>query len=169
MTVIFENECGQDLDFPVQEQLELLVRAVADYVRCPYELEVSVTLTDRKEIHRMNRTFRKVDRPTDVLSFPMMEYDAPADFEGEAFQESLTVSPETGELLLGDILLCGPVIREQAEEYGHSERREFCFLVVHSMLHLFGYDHMEEEERQVMEASQRDIMEALGIGRDNRA
>lgn len=165
MTVLFENECGMAFDFSMEKQLALLIQAVADYVSCPYEPEVSVTLVDKEEIHRINQQFRQVDRPTDVLSFPMMEYDAPADFAGSAFEESLTVSPETGELVLGDIMLCAPVICEQAEEYGHSQLREFSFLVVHSMLHLFGYDHMEDKERKEMESAQREIMQILKIER----
>ena len=165
MTILFENECGMSFDFSMDRQLELLVRTVTDYVHCPYETEVSVTLADKDEIHRVNKEFRQVDRPTDVLSFPMMEYDSPADFCGNSFQNSLTVSPETDELILGDIMLCAPVICEQAEEYGHSILREFSFLVVHSQLHLFGYDHMEEEERNEMEQVQREIMKILNIER----
>lgn len=165
MTVYFENECGAEFSFPVEEQLNKLIRYSADFEKCPYELEVSVTLTGREQIHKMNREFRQVDRPTDVLSFPMMEYDAPADFEGNAFQSTMTVSPDSGEVLLGDIVLCADVIKEQAKEYGHSELREFSFLVVHSMLHLFGYDHMEEAERLEMEDRQRRIMQELEINR----
>ncbi|MCH5265281.1 MAG: rRNA maturation RNase YbeY [Lachnospiraceae bacterium] len=165
MTVYYENESGITFDFPVQEQLEALVACVAETVGCPEEVEVNTTVVEKKEIHRMNREFRQVDRPTDVLSFPMMEYDAPADFAGEAFQSTKTVSPESGELLLGDIVLCADVVCSQAEEYGHSIRREFSFLVVHSMLHLFGYDHMEEGERLAMETLQRQIMEKVKINR----
>ena len=96
----------------------------------------------------------------------MMEYDTPGGFEGQAFENSMTISPESEELVLGDIVLCSDVIAEQAEEYGHSELREYSFLIVHSMLHLFGYDHMEEEERKQMEAKQREIMEQMGIPRE---
>jgi probable rRNA maturation factor len=165
MTVLFENECGMTFDFPMQEQLELLVQTVTDFTGCPYETEVSVVLVDKDEIHRANREFRQVDRPTDVLSFPMMEYDSPAAFDGAAFLESAVVSPESNELVLGDIMLCAPVVCEQAKEYGHSEIREFSFLVVHSLLHLFGYDHMEEAERKEMEDAQRKIMDMLKIVR----
>ncbi len=165
MTVLYENEWGGEFGFPVDKQLEKLISCVTDYVGCPYEPEVSVTLVSKEEIHRLNREFRQVDRPTDVLSFPMMEYDSPGDFEGDAFLATIAVSPETEELVLGDIVLCGDVIREQAKEYGHSDEREFSFLVVHSMLHLFGYDHIEEDERAAMEQAQRDIMEKLGIKR----
>lgn len=165
MTIYVENEGGYEYSFSIEEQLDKLTAFVTDYVGCPYEPEISVTLVSKEEIHRLNKEFRQVDRQTDVLSFPMMEYDKPADFSGRAFKESLTLSPETGEIVLGDLVLCSDVVREQAEEYGHSELREFSFLVVHSLLHLFGYDHMEEEERMEMEQMQRDIMNELQIMR----
>lgn len=166
MTVLLENETGADFGFPLLPQLETCIRHVAEYVECPYELQVSVTVTDRDSIHRMNREFRGVDRPTDVLSFPMMEYDTPGDFESDVFCSGLFLIPETQELMLGDIVLCGEVVKEQAQEYGHSVKRECSFLVVHSMLHLFGFDHMEEQERAVMEQHQRAIMELLKISRN---
>lgn len=166
MTVFFENESSITFDFPEEEHLAKLVRTVCDYVHCPYEVEISVTLVDKDKIQQVNSEFRGIDRPTDVLSFPMMEYDSPADFSGESFCTSITLSPESEELVLGDILLCAPVVCEQATEYGHSRLREFSFLVVHSLLHLFGYDHIEEEERRVMESAQREIMEILQISRN---
>ena len=95
----------------------------------------------------------------------MAEYDKPADFDGPAFCGSHTVDPDTNELVLGDMMLCSEVIKEQAKEYGHSEMREFSFLVVHSMLHLFGYDHILDRDRMEMEEEQRTIMNALGIRR----
>lgn len=165
MTVFFENESSLSFDFPEEEYLAKLIRAVCDYVHCPYEVEVSVTLVDRDRIRQVNHEFREIDRPTDVLSFPMMEYNSPADFTGEAFCTSISLSPESEELILGDILLCAPVVCEQAAEYGHSRLREFSFLVVHSLLHLFGYDHMEEGEREVMESAQREIMNMVQINR----
>ena len=119
-------------------------------------------LTTDEEIHAMNREFRQIDAPTDVLSFPMLEYEAPGDFSGFEYQEA-SFHPESGELLLGDIVISKDKVLKQAEEYGHSPKREFAFLIAHSMLHLFGYDHMEEGERLVMEQKQRDILEHVGI------
>ena len=165
MTVLYEKECESEFDFQEEELLEKIIPYVLKEEKCPFEAEVSVTLVDKEEIHRLNREFRQVDKPTDVLSFPMMEYDAPADFEGALFCETQTFSPDSEELVLGDIVLCADVIKEQAREYGHSERREFAFLTVHSMLHLLGYDHMEEEERVQMEERQRIIMNGLNINR----
>lgn len=165
MTVYFEDEAGLSFGFDIEEQLDKVISFMRDYVECPYDTEVSVTMVDRLSIQEMNAQFREMDKPTDVLSFPMMEYDGPLDFEGKAFKDSVSLSPDTGELILGDIVLCSEVIKEQAAEYGHSELREFSFLVVHSMLHLFGYDHIEEEDRIKMEKEQKTIMGLLGISR----
>ena len=166
MTIYLEDMGEVNFPFEPEEQIEKLAAFVTDFVKCPYEPEISVTLVTKEEIHELNRTHRNVDRPTDVLSFPMMEYDAPADFSGEKFCKTLTVSPESEEMMLGDIVLCSEVVCEQAEEYGHSLLREFSFLVVHSLLHLFGYDHMEEDEAKVMEAKQEQVLASLGITRD---
>ena len=165
MTIYFENESSQSFPFDLKEQAENVISFVCDHEKCPYEVEVSVTMVEKETIRQMNATHREVDRVTDVLSFPMMEYDAPGRFEGQAFENSITISPESEELVLGDIVLCSEVIQEQAKEFGHSQLREFSFLIVHSMLHLFGYDHMEEEEREQMETLQREIMDQMGISR----
>ncbi len=100
MTIYLEDEGGYRFDFSVRGQLDKLAAYVGKRVSCPFETEVSVTLVEKEEIYRLNKEFRNVDRPTDVLSFPMMEYDEPADFTGPLFQQSLTLSPETGELVL---------------------------------------------------------------------
>lgn len=165
MTILLENEENASFGFPIQEQLELLTEYVLDHEKFPYEAEVSVSIVSKEEIHEINKKFRQVDRPTDVLSFPMLEFEYPGDFSSETFENSLTTSFESQELLLGDIVLCTDIIKRQAKEYGHSEKREFSFLVVHSLLHLLGYDHMEEEERVQMEEHQREIMSGLKIGR----
>lgn len=165
MTIYFENESSQSFPFDLKEQAENVISFVCDHEKCPYEVEVSVTMVEKETIRQMNATHREVDRVTDVLSFPMMEYDVPGCFEGQAFENSITISPESEELVLGDIVLCSEVIQEQAKEFGHSQLREFSFLIVHSMLHLFGYDHMEEEEREQMEKLQREIMDQMGISR----
>ena len=94
----------------------------------------------------------------------MLEYETPGDFSG--FEDMPDYfDPESGELLLGDIVISLDRVKAQAEEYGHSVRREYAFLIAHSMLHLFGFDHMEEDERTVMEQKQRDIMEKIQIMR----
>ena len=125
--------------------------------------EVNVLLTNNEEIHKINKEYRGIDRPTDVLSFPMVDYDKPANFDPLEDASEDYFNFETGELVLGDIIISVDKVYEQAESYGHSLERELGFLVAHSMLHLFGYDHMEEEEREQMEARQREILNGLSI------
>ena len=159
MSVVIENEVDAVFDFDYKELIEKVTEACLDYVDCPFEVMLEVTLTDNEEIHRINQEFRKIDRPTDVLSFPMIEYERPGDFtflESEDYTEVTAgyFDLDSGELTLGDIVISVDKVREQAKEYGHSEQRELAFLVAHSMFHLFGYDHMEEEERKEMEKMQ---------------
>ena len=163
MTINIDKEVELNFDFPEEEYVEKVILAAMDFVDCPYEAEVNVLFTDNEGIHEMNREYREIDRPTDVLSFPMVEYETPGEFEHLEEEQGDCFHPETGELLLGDIVLSYDKIKEQAREYGHSELRELCFLVAHSMLHLFGYDHMEDEERMQMEQMQRDILSGLNI------
>lgn len=163
MTINIDKEVTVAFDFPEEEYVEKVILAAMDYVDCPYEAEVNVLFTDNAGIHEMNRKYREIDRPTDVLSFPMVEYEEPGNFDTLEETQDDCFHPETGELLLGDIVLSYDKIKEQAKEYGHSELRELCFLVAHSMLHLFGYDHMEEEERAQMEHMQREILSGLNI------
>ena len=119
-----------------------------------------------EEIHEANKEFRGIDRPTDVLSFPMVDYDFPSDFSYVEENQESYINPETDELLLGDIMISVDKVYEQADEYGHSRKREFAFLIAHSMLHLLGYDHIDEAERKVMEVKQEAILDALGITRN---
>ncbi len=164
MTLYIEEEGSVVLPFDVKETAELIVKTALDCEECPYEAEVNLLLTDDEAIHEMNREHRHIDRATDVLSFPMIEYETPGDLSG--IEESADAfDPETGELMLGDIVISKDRVIAQAEEYGHSVRREYAFLIAHSMLHLLGYDHMDEEERKVMEDRQREIMEKAGIPR----
>lgn len=165
MTIHIEKEVEVQFDFNEDEFVEKVILASLDYVNCPYEAEVNVLFTDNAGIHEMNLEYRGIDRPTDVLSFPMVEYEVPGEFERLEDEQSECFHPETGELLLGDIVLSCDKIKSQAEEYGHSELRELCFLVAHSMLHLSGYDHIEEDERQQMERMQEEILNGLGIHR----
>ena len=154
MNVIISNY-PEELSVP-QEYTEN-VRAAAELVGELYGAangEVSVTLTDNAYIHALNRDYRGVDRPTDVLSFALNESDEPA----------ITGGAELN--VLGDLVISIERAEEQAKDFGHSVRREIAFLTVHGMLHLLGYDHMEEAEREEMEAEQRFVMEKLGITRE---
>ena len=141
MTIEFEKEHDKDLGINYEEIADKVINAALDYEECPYEAEVSLTLVDNNRIHDINKEFRDIDRPTDVLSFPMVEYDDAGEF---AFleDEDDCFNPETGELMLGDIIISLDKVEEQAIAYGHSFTREYAFLIAHSMLHLMGYDHM---------------------------
>lgn len=162
MTIILENESDQDFDFAYEELANNVVNAAMDAEDFPFEAEVNILLVNKEEIHEINKQQRQIDRPTDVLSFPMIEYPAPGDFS-QIEENNDNFNPDTGEALLGDIILCVEKIKEQAQEYGHSEKREFAFLILHSMLHLFGYDHMTKEEADIMEAKQKKILQDMCI------
>ena len=165
MTILMEQDVESDLPVQLNEDIERVIQQTLSLEHCPYECEVNITFTDNDGIRMINREFRELDVPTDVLSFPMLEYDTPSDFEHVEEDFADCFNPETGELMLGDIMISVDKVEEQAEKYGHSTTRELAFLVAHSMLHLCGYDHMEDEERLVMEAKQNEILEGKGYCR----
>ncbi len=127
-------------------------------------VEISLSFVSLDEIHTLNREYRGVDRPTDVLSFPMF-----GDIEELEAACALQDGEEGQEVPLGDVVICMDKIVEQAEEFGHSKERETVYLFTHSVLHLLGYDHETEEDKRVMRAREEEIMEELGIGRDTAA
>ena len=154
LMIYFENDQEK---MPISYKLKKLVRfaieATLAYEEIARDLEVSVTFTDDEGIRKLNRNFRKIDRATDVLSFPLF------DFEGDGD----TLADELDDML-GDIVLSLERAVAQAEEYGHSFEREVAFLTVHSMLHLLGYDHETSEEDELdMRRRQTAIMEMLGL------
>ena len=165
MTLNFEEEGDVQLPLACESLAGRVMLEALDYIGCPYEAEVNLLLTTDEEIWQMNREFRSTDRATDVLSFPMTDFEAPGEF-GFLEERNDCFHPESGELLLGDIVISKDRVLSQAAEYGHSVLREFAFLITHSVLHLTGYDHMEEEERARMERRQEEILTGLGITRD---
>lgn len=166
MTILVENETKRELDFDYDDVIKRVVEKTLSTEKCPYEIEVNVLLTNNEEIHETNYNFRNIDRPTDVLSFPMVDYELPSDFSLVDESPEGYLNPETDELVLGDIMISIDKVYEQAEEYGHSTKREFAFLIAHSMLHLLGYDHIDDDEREIMEAKQEAILDSLGISRN---
>lgn len=164
MTIQIENEYSEIINIDYEAIAERVIEGVLDYEECPYEAEVNIVLTNAEEIRIANREFRGIDKETDVLSFPMVPFSFPADYDIIEEMDDC-FNPDSGELMLGDIMISIPRMMEQAEAYGHSEVREYAFLIAHSMLHLLGYDHMAEEEAKVMEAKQRDILDKLNIKR----
>lgn len=167
MALFYEEEAAFDVDFDPAEVAEAVINQVADMEEVPYEFDIYVTMVDNASIHEINREQRGIDRPTDVLSFPNLDFDTPGDFSLVEENEANYFDPETGMMMMGDIVISVDKVYEQAEEYGHSRKREFAFLVAHSMLHLCGYDHMEADEAAVMEAKQKEALEALGITRED--
>ena len=166
MTSYVENESGITFDFDIEELALRIANQVLNMEQCPYEAQINLLVTDLDGIQEINKAFRNLDQPTDVLSFPAIPFTSESDFSIVEEQESDYFDPESGELLLGDIMICAQKVKEQAEKYNHSEMREFGFLVAHSMLHLFGYDHIDEEERKQMEDLQEQILNEKGYTRD---
>lgn len=166
MTFYVENERDESFPFDVEKTVRAVCLAVLEEERCPYEVQVSVTITDNESICRLNRETRGIDSATDVLSFPNVDFEQEGVFCIDEDREADYFDPESGELILGDIVISAEKVREQAKSYGHGQRREFAFLVAHSMLHLCGYDHMEENEAAVMEKKQEDVLAGLGITRE---
>lgn len=136
-----------------------------DELKCEYDSECSLLITTPESIRIMNRENRNIDSETDVLSFPMIEFGHPCNYECLDEDDYSQFDPESGRLMLGDIVINYDRVISQANEYGHSVKRELSFLIVHSILHLFGYDHMTDADRLVMEDKQRRILDTLGITR----
>ncbi len=166
MTSYVENETETGFGFDIKNVADSVMEAVLETEGCPYEAQINLLLTDNEGIRTYNAQFRQIDAETDVLSFPNVDYEEPSGFAGLEDRTADYFDPESGELILGDIIISVDRVKEQAESFGHSEKREFAFLVAHSMLHLCGYDHMEQEEARIMEDKQEKILKALGITRE---
>lgn len=149
-------------EFPCAALLERTVAAVLEAEGVATPCEVDVLITDDEGIHQINLEQRGIDRPTDVLSFPMFNYRP-----GQPPADGADADPATGLTPLGDMVISLERARAQAEEYGHPVERELCYLAVHSVLHLLGYDHMDEgEEKAQMRAREEAILGKLGMTRD---
>lgn len=167
MNVYIENNYNEKLMDNYEGIINDVIGETIDFVQCPYECEVNVTIVDNNTIKKINNETRNINNPTDVLSFPLIEYQTPADFS--VVEDDITFfNPDSGELMLGDIVISYDKVLEQAVLYNHSKKRELAFLVAHSMLHLFGFDHIADEERAVMEEKQNIILTNLGITRENK-
>ncbi len=165
MTIHLEYETSIRLEVDYGKIAQQVADKVLETEEFPYEAQINLLVTDNEEIKRVNEEFRDIHAPTDVLSFPMIPFEAPAEYE--VIEEGINsyVDPDTEEIVLGDIMISAEKVIAQAQEYGHSQEREFAFLVAHSMLHLLGYDHMVPEEAKVMETRQSHVLELLGITR----
>ncbi|MCR5294862.1 MAG: rRNA maturation RNase YbeY [Lachnospiraceae bacterium] len=173
MRISIENEySGGDfariLPFDYQKTAEDVAAAALRLENCPFEAAADILLTGDEEMRAINLETRKIDRTTDVLSFPANEFEQPGDFSCIEEGSPDSFDPDSGEFLLGDIVLSLPRIREQAASFGHSTRREYAFLIAHSIFHLLGYDHMSPEEEAVMMKKQETVLEMLGIRREEK-
>ena len=158
--IILEAEV--DVTEAVTNRIESVIRAALDAQKVELPCEISVLLTDDEGIHQINLDMRGVDRPTDVLSFPLFELEPGVPPEGDDY-----LDPESGLCPLGDMCISLERAAAQAEEFGHSLERELCYLTVHSVLHLLGYDHLDEGPMKAqMRAREENILSALGITRD---
>jgi len=137
----------------IEESLKMLLPDV--------KTNVALTICDDEYIKELNQQYRGKNSATDVLSFPLLSADAP----GKVSYAPTDIDPDTQELMLGDIIISLEKAKAQAEEYGHSIVRELCYLVVHSVLHLVGYDHMTEVDKKLMRAKEEEILRGLGIER----
>ena len=160
--ILTEGADGQRFPFDAAALAQQVCAAVLEEEKCPYDTQVSLLVTDTEEVHQMNLEYRGIDRTTDVLSFPAVPFEHESDFSAVDACEADYLDPDNGFLQLGDIVINASRVWEQAQEYGHSPRREFAFLVAHSMLHLCGYDH----EAARMEEKQEAILISIGIPRE---
>ena len=173
--IIFEDMSKEQSEFPLGEDemmstAEAVINKALEIHDCEDDCQVDLYLTDDENIREINRDNRNIDKVTDVLSFPNLPFtpDTVADFSLlDEMSEAEFTDPESGKIMLGEIVICKSKVISQAADYGHSVKREFAFLTAHSILHLLGYDHMEDDDRAVMEEKQREILDSLGITRQD--
>ena len=150
MNIIFDE--GQVVENDVLEHMTKAATYAIEFEKIDTErTEISVSFVEAEEIKDLNCQYRNIDKVTDVLSFPQFE--------------DLNDLPEEGELFLGDVVICKERAEEQAKEFGHSFKREIIYLFVHSVLHLVGYDHMDEEDKTEMRKQEEIIMSHIGLER----
>ena len=157
MIVTLENN-QEKVSIPeaLEADLTKAMNVVAELEALSPQTEVDITLVDDAVIHELNRTYRGIDRPTDVLSFALDE--------GE---EEPEVDDDEIEHLLGDVIISAPTAVRQGEEYGHGLEREMTYLAVHGMLHLLGYDHMEEKDKLIMRKREEEVLRRLDLAEEN--
>ena len=125
---------------------------------------VNLRFTDKTEIQSLNNNFRSIDKATDVLSFPNLDFVKGKGVDAKALAQN--ISPDDGLVPLGDIAICKEIAFLQAKEYGHSFKREVCFLALHGFLHLLGFDHMTKEDEEEMQAITNEILLKQKVGRN---
>lgn len=166
MTLWLENATDDDVFDHYEITLETIIKLCLEEERYPQNIELSLTIVNNDEIQRLNNEFRNINRPTDVLSFPMINFEnGVMDVTNLQQQFKEVTNNDTGDIVLGDIVISIDKAIEQAKEFGHSLKREIGFLTAHSMFHLMGYDHMTNEDEAVMKHKQEKILNALDLTR----
>lgn len=156
---------SDEMSVEFEKTIEKLVKTTVKLSKCGLsKVRVDISFVDKKEIKKLNKDFRNIDKETDVLSFPVLNLTPMQKVDAKDFMEDF--DPETKSIMLGDIIICNEVASKNAEEYGHSFEREVCYLVVHGCLHLLGYDHMEEEDKKLMRAMEETVLSKYKITRN---
>lgn len=152
MKLIINNETNEDIN--IKNHLEKVIREVLNVEKVDQEkCEISLSFVDEEKIRQLNKDFRSIDRVTDVLSFPIEDF----------FNEDRENILEKPYLMLGDVVICLDVARKQADELGHSFEREIMYLTCHSIFHLLGYDHIEDDDKKIMRSKEKEVMKNLGV------
>lgn len=168
MNFYTENETDYKFDF----RIEVVGKDVAEQIiyaeNCPVYPAANLVITDNEGIRELNKEFRGIDAPTDVLSFPNIEFETPGVFDKKFINAHAEdyIDPVNQDVHIGDIVINIDRLLSQAEEYGHSVKREFAYLIAHSTLHLCGYDHQTDEEAKIMNDKAEAVLTKLGITRD---
>lgn len=156
---------GEQIDETLKQNLASVEQQVYAFLLAPKSVKVNLKFVSPEEIRTLNKTTRGIDRVTDVLSYPYTNVKVGQKLKLKDYV--CDIDPTDHKLLLGDIVLCVERAKEQSKEYGHSVKREICFLFCHAMLHLMGYDHIEPEDEKIMTAKQAEILNSLNITRDS--
>lgn len=157
MKIIYSGE----VSFCLKRKIKKVLERARKVLEQPKNLEVEISFVDFDEIRKLNRENRNIDKPTDVLSFPMFEIPMGKSINVDDYQNEL----EDGRLMIGSIAICEAIAASQALEYGHSTEREICFLALHGFLHLLGYDHIEKDDEELMQSIAELVLIRCGLKR----
>ena len=166
MNVFILNEANWHFDFEMQSWAEKVINECLKMEQVNFDTEINITLVHEDEMKEINWDQRQIDQVTDVLSFPMLEFEDAGEFLPDEIENNRNL--DTDDIMLGDIVICCEKMESQAAEYAHSILREYAFLIAHSMFHLMGYDHMTPDEEKVMFQKQEQVLANLGIVRGEK-
>ncbi len=161
MTIWINNDNDFDIFENYQGAIEDVVKACIKEENYPQNVEISISLVDNEQIRKLNSEFRNIDKHTDVLSFPMINFKENCSLDDIDIKDCINI--DTKEIVLGDIIISVEQAKKQAEEFNHSLKREIAFLTAHSMFHLMGYDHMQTQEEKIMIEKQKKVLSKLKI------